>query len=167
MKAAVGLRWQALGASLGSLRADGVLAQGTRFVISGALVSAVYITITTLLSVASHLRFQLALAIGWCAAVALHFTLQRTFVWAHDTFALPFRHQFGRYLLVAGSQLGVSATTTAVLPSLLGVSAEVIYLATAALLTLLNFVIFRGGVFHPETGDRPTRAPRPDETHGP
>jgi putative flippase GtrA len=140
---------RALPSPLVLLRANGLLGQGTRFVISGAVVSIVYITVTTVLSAESHLRFQLALAIGWCTAVSVHFTLQRTFVWAHETeFALTFGRQVRRYLLVAGSQLGVTAATTAVLPSLLGISAEVVYLATAALLTLFNFLVFRGGVFH-------------------
>jgi putative flippase GtrA len=136
------------------LRGDGVVGQGTRFVLSGAAVSVVYITITTLLSEASHLRFQLALAIGWCAAVSVHFTLQRTFVWSNqEEFALPFRHQVGRYLLLAVSQLGVSATTTTLLPSVVGTSAEVIYLATAVVLTLINFAVFRLGIFHVKAVD--------------
>lgn len=139
-----------LARGLNSLRTDAVLAQGVRFVISGATVSAVYITITTVLSAVSHMPFQIALTIGWCAGVSVHFTLQRTFVWAHDAFALSFRTQIGRYLLVAGSQLGISAATTAVLPSVLDVSAEVVYLGTALVLTLFNFLVFRGGVFHPE-----------------
>lgn len=125
------------------------MAQGARFALSGTVVSVVYITITTLLSSVSHLRFQVALAIGWCAAVSVHFTLQRTFVWARaEKFALPFGRQAGRYLLVACSQLGITAATTAALPSALHVPAEVVYLATAALLTLFNFLVFRHGVFH-------------------
>jgi putative flippase GtrA len=79
----------------------------------------------------------------------VHFTLQRTFVWAHkEGFALTFRRQVGRYLLVAVSQLALSATTTALLPGMLGVSAEVVYLATAAVITMCNFLVFRAGVFH-------------------
>ncbi len=137
----------------GLLRADAVVAQGMRFAISGVVVSIVYITITTLLSEVSHLRFQVALVIGWCAAVTVHFTLQRTFVWRREArFALPFGRQVGRYLLVAVSQLGVTAAATTFLPSLLHVPAEAVYLATAALITFTNFVVFRHGVFHSEAG---------------
>lgn len=144
---------RALRRNLSLLRTDAVLAQGMRFALSGVVVSIVYITITTLLSEVSHLRFQVALVIGWCAAVAVHFTLQRTFVWRRQAgFALPFGRQVGRYLLVAVSQLGVTAATTTVLPSLLGVPAEAVYLATAALVTLVNFLVFRHGVFHAEAG---------------
>jgi putative flippase GtrA len=135
--------------NLALLRTDAVLAQGIRFAFSGAVVSIVYITVTTVLSEVSHLRFQLALVIGWCAAVSVHFTLQRTFVWRREAqFALPFGRQVRRYLLVAVSQLGVTAATTAVLPSVLGVSAEVVYLGTALLVTVVNFLVFRNGVFH-------------------
>lgn len=140
---------RALIRNLALLRTDAVLAQGVRFAFSGVVVSIVYITVTTVLSEVSHLRFQVALAIGWCAAVSVHFTLQRTFVWRREAqFALPFGRQVRRYLLVAVSQLGVTAATTAVLPSVLGVSAEVVYLGTVTLVTVVNFVVFRNGVFH-------------------
>jgi putative flippase GtrA len=135
-------------------RADNVAAQGVRFACSGVIVSVVYISITTLLSQVVHLQFQVALVIGWCAAVTVHYTLQRTFVWVHEkSFALPFRSQVGRYLLVAVSQLGVTAATTAALPPLLGVSSEVVYLATAACITIFNFIVFRNGVFHATSGE--------------
>jgi putative flippase GtrA len=131
------------------LRADNVAAQGMRFACSGAVVSVVYITITTLLSAVAHLPFEVALVIGWCAAICVHFTLQRTFVWARaQRFALPFGRQVGRYLLIAVSQLLVTAATTAALPPLLGVSSEVIYLITGACITVVNFLVFRNGVFH-------------------
>ncbi len=136
------------------LRADSVFAQGVRFIISGGIVSIVYITVTTVLAEVSHLRFEVALGIGWCAALAVHYTLQRTFVWTHsDGFALPFGRQIGRYLAVACSQLAITTATTSLLPSALGLPTEVIYLATAMLLTSINFIVFRGGVFQaPATG---------------
>jgi putative flippase GtrA len=131
------------------LRTDGVLAQGVRFAITGVVVSLVYISVTTVLAEVWHLRFEVALAIGWCTAVGVHFTLQRVFVWTHrEGFALPLGRQVRRYLMVAGSQLGITAATTTVLPSVLGLPTEVVYLATAMLLTSINFLVFRGGVFH-------------------
>jgi putative flippase GtrA len=142
---------QALRRNLELLRTDAVLAQGVRFALCGAFVSLVYLATTTLLAEVSHLRFQIALVIGWTAAISVHFTLQRTFVWKRRSgFALPFPHQVGRYLLVAVSQLAVTAATTTVLPSALGVPAEAVYLATAALVTLVNFLVFRNRVFHGE-----------------
>jgi putative flippase GtrA len=147
-------RW--FGAGRAPWRAEELFAQGIRFALSGVIVSIVYIAITTVLAEVSHLEFQLALAIGWCAAVSIHFTLQRLFVWAHEArFALPFAHQVGRYMLVACAQLGVTVTSTAVLPAVLGLPAEAIYLMTAVLLTLINFVVFRNGIFHhDEAGQR-------------
>ncbi len=141
---------QALRRNIVLLRTEGVLAQGMRYALTGLIVSAVYISITTLLALVSHFPFELALAIGWCTAVCVHFTLQRLFVWTHlEGFALPFGHQVGRYMLVAVSQLIVTATASALLPALLGVPAEAAYLATAMLLTLVNFLVFRNRVFHP------------------
>jgi hypothetical protein len=70
-------------------------------------------------------------------------------VWVHDEeFALPFQHQARRYLLVAGLQLGLTAASTSLLPPVLGVSAEIVYLVTVALLTTVNFLLFRNVVFH-------------------
>jgi putative flippase GtrA len=145
---------RALLRNLALLRTDAVLAQGVRFVFSGAVVSVVYITVTTVLSQVSRLHFQIALAIGWCAAIAVHFTLQRTFVWKRQAgFALPFGRQVRRYMLVAVSQLAVTAATTTLLPSVLGVPVEVVYLGTAVVVTGFNFIVFRHGVFHGEPGE--------------
>jgi putative flippase GtrA len=142
------------------LRADNVAAQGMRYACSGVVVSIVYISITTLLSQVVHMRFELALVIGWFAAIAVHFTLQRTFVWVREQrYALPFARQVGRYLLIAVSQLGVTTATTALLPPLLGVSTEPVYLATGALITVFNFLVFRNGVFHATPGDAPLLNP--------
>jgi putative flippase GtrA len=136
------------------LREEGIVGQGARFVITGVVVSIIYISVTTLLAEVVGLRFEIALVIGWCSAITVHFTMQRLFVWAsHKGFALPFAHQIARYLLLACSQLGITTATTALLPGVLGLPTEAIYLATAALLTLLNFIVFRQGVFHPNVAD--------------
>ena len=76
------------------------------------------------------------------------------FVWTHhEEFALPVHHQAARYLLVAAAQYGITALSTAVLPSLLGLSTEVVYLLTVALITFTNFLVFRHGIFHPRRVD--------------
>jgi putative flippase GtrA len=124
-------------------------AQGARFAISGCLVSAVYLLATTVLAVLARLPFEVALAIGYLTAISLHFCLQRMFVWAHHKeFALPLRGQLGRYLLLAGAQYGVTAASTSLLPSWLGLPTEIVYLATALAITLVNFAVFRNGIFH-------------------
>lgn len=129
----------------------------------------VYLTTTTVLANVVGVPFQVALAIGFCAGLAVHFTLQRLFVWGHrETFALPLHHQAGRYLVVAAAQYCVTAASTSLLPSALGVSTESVYLATVGVLICTNFMVFRSFVFHagpslPESaravGERQPRTP--------
>jgi putative flippase GtrA len=131
---------------------SGLLGQVVRFVVNGCMTAFVYLLSTTLLALVVGLPFEIALAIGFSLAVAVNFTLHRGFVWVHDEeFALPFHHQFGRYLLLACTQYGLTALSVALLPSALGLPTEVVYLATALLLTPVNFVVFRLGIFHART----------------
>ena len=121
---------------------------------SGGIVALVYLTTTTMLAEVVGLPFQAALAIGFCAGLVVHFTLQRTFVWVHhEEFALPLHHQVGRYLAMAAAQYGVTAASTAFLPSLLGVPTEVVYLATVVVIVCVNFVVFRFVIFHAKPSD--------------
>lgn len=143
---------------VGSLRGpeSGLLGQGVRFVLSGGTVALVYLATTTILAEVLGTPFQLALAIGFSLGLLVHFTLQRMFVWANRTeFALPLRQQVARYLIVALCQYGITAASTALLPSALGISAELVYLATVAVVLCANFLIFRHGIFHtrPDSGD--------------
>jgi putative flippase GtrA len=126
-----------------------MLGQGMRFALSGGVVALVYLGTTTVLADVAGLAFQAALAIGFCIGLSVHFTLQRVFVWTHhQEFALPLHHQLGRYLAAASAQYGVTAASTAVLPSALGVPTEVVYLATAAVVFSSNFLLFRTRIFH-------------------
>jgi putative flippase GtrA len=134
------------------LRGPGLLGQGTRYALTGGTVAVVYLGTTTVLASVAGLPFQVALAIGYCAGLLVHFSMQRFFVWAHhEEYALPFHHQAVRYLAVAGAQYGLTATSTSVLPGVLGAPVEFVYLATVAVLMSVTFVIFRHGVFHPKT----------------
>jgi putative flippase GtrA len=122
-----------------------------RYAVAGAFVASVYLLTTTLLAVVVGLPFHEALVIGFTLQLAVHYTLQRRFVWVHnEEFALPFKHQARRYLTVAGGQLAVTIASTTLLPSVLGLSTEVVYLMTAGSLTVANFLLFRNVVFHPE-----------------
>jgi putative flippase GtrA len=97
------------------------------------------------------LPFQVALAIGACAGLLVHFTLQRFFVWAHsDEYALALRHQAARYLAFAGAQYGLTAASTAILPTALGLPVELVYFGTVAILVSMNFLVFRNVIFHPQ-----------------
>jgi putative flippase GtrA len=139
---------------------SGLLGQGARFAISGGTVAVIYLATTTILADVAGLPFQAALAIGFCVGLCVHFTLQRLFVWAHhEEFALSLHHQLGRYLAAAAVQYGVTAASTGLLPSALGVSTELVYLATFAIVVSTNFLVFRHGIFHAKTdaaGHSPT-----------
>jgi putative flippase GtrA len=127
----------------------GLAGQGIRFAVSGALVATVYISVTTLLHEALGVRFQIALVSGFLCGLALHFTLQRLFVWRHhQSFALALHQQAARYLLICLTQYGLTALSTAQLPGLLGLPVEVVYLMTVLAITGINFTLFRGRVFH-------------------
>lgn len=131
----------------------GLAGQGFRFVLSGVVVASVYVSVTTVLHDVFSLPFQLALVIGFVVGVCLHFTLQRLFVWRHqERFALAVHHQMARYLCVCGSQYGITALSTSQLPGAVGLPVEVVYLATILSIAGLNFVVFRGRVFHPDPG---------------
>jgi putative flippase GtrA len=128
---------------------SGALGQGVRFALSGGTVALVYLATTTVLAEVAGLPFQAALAIGFSVGLVVHFTLQRRFVWTHhEEFALPLGHQLGRYLAVAAVQYGVTAASTALLPSALGVPTELVYLVTVAVVLSVNFLVFRYGIFH-------------------
>jgi putative flippase GtrA len=128
---------------------SGMLAQSVRFALTGGVVSLVYLSTTTILALVVGVPFQIALPIGFSLGLAVHFTLQRVFVWTHrDKFALPLRHQVGRYLTLAGTQYGVTAASTSLLPAALGLPTELVYLLTAACVTCTNFLLFRHRVFH-------------------
>jgi putative flippase GtrA len=133
------------------LQGSGLLAQGARYALTGGTVTIVYLGSTTVLADVMGLPFQIALAIGACIGVSVHFTLQRFFVWAHrDEYALPLRHQAARYLVFAGAQYGLTAISTAILPAALGLPVFLVYFGTVAILVSLNFLVFRNMIFHPK-----------------
>jgi putative flippase GtrA len=128
---------------------SGLFGQSVRYALTGGIVATVYLGVTTLLADVAGLHFQIALIIGFCCGMSVHFTMQRFFVWVHhEEFALPFHHQAGRYLLVAGAQYGTTALSTSTLPAALDLPTEVVYVATVAVLICVNFLVFRNGVFH-------------------
>ncbi len=128
---------------------SGTLGQGVRFALVGCVVGLVYLATTTVLADVFAVPFQIALAIGFAASVCVHFTLQRLFVWVHHAeFALGFSEQVGRYLLIVSAQYVLTATSTALLPSVTGMPVTFVYLATVFALAGVNFLFFRNGVFH-------------------
>jgi putative flippase GtrA len=126
-----------------------------RYVIVGAGVAVVYVATTLVGTHVVGLAFQVALAIGFTVAITTHFLAQRFFVWRHEPpFALSASHQAARYLLITAVQYGLTALSTSILPDALGVPTTIVYLATAACLTLTTFVLLRTRVFHAEPAPR-------------
>jgi putative flippase GtrA len=125
----------------------------SRYAVAGAVVAVVYVGGTLLLSGPVGLPIQAAIPIAYVVAVTLHFLLQRTFVFRHDDgFALSVREQIVRYLLIAATQYPATAALTALLPALFGLSEQVAYLITVAVISLTFFFVLRRGVFHPPEG---------------
>lgn len=123
--------------------------QGVRFAAVGCLVALVYLGMTTLLSAALGLPFEVALPIGYAVALSVHFTLQRLFVWKSKSgYALDIHVQVGRYLCVAVAQYTITAVVTAEVPQRIGVSKEIVFLFTATALMVTTFLLFRTSVFH-------------------
>jgi putative flippase GtrA len=127
----------------------GLAGQGARFGLVAALVGSTYALVTLLLHDVLLVPFEIALAIGFAVGVLLHFTLQRVFVWRHhEQFALPMGHQALRYLPMCAVQYGLTALSTSELPALLHLPVEAVYPPTVLAVASLNFLIFRGYVFH-------------------
>jgi putative flippase GtrA len=135
---------------------SGLVGQGVRYALAGGTVAGVYLLTTLTLADLVGLHFQVALAIGFGVALLVHFSLQRLFVWTHhEEFALPLRHQAGRYLLAAGSQYGLTVASTSLFPPLLGIPVEIVYVITVAVLASTNFLVFRHGIFHARSAEAP------------
>jgi putative flippase GtrA len=128
---------------------SGAKGQLARYGVAGGLVTAVYVTVTTVLAQLVELPFEVALVSGFLLALAVHFTLQRRFVWStHAGFDLAMRHQVIRYLTMMGTQYGCTAASTALLPGVLGLPTELIYVATVAVVAASGFLIMRFAIFY-------------------
>jgi putative flippase GtrA len=126
-----------------------LLGEGFRFGLVGLLVAGVYMATTTALANLIGIEFQVALAIGFSAAIVVHFTLQRMFVWAHrDTYALGLRAQFGRYAVMSGAQYGTAVLATSFLPSALHVSTTLVYIGWTLCGSVFSFLVLGRGIFH-------------------
>jgi putative flippase GtrA len=128
---------------------SGLIGQIVRFLFAGGIVAVVYACVTLALADIVGLHFQVALAIGFAVALLVQFNLYRVFVWVHhEEFALPMHHQAGRYLLAAAIGYGTTAICTSFLPSVLGISTEIVYLTMVVALPIVNFTVFRYVIFH-------------------
>jgi putative flippase GtrA len=144
-----GSRAAAVRTVLGDAVSPAARAQLIRYVIAGATVATVYIGLTLLLSGPVGLPIQAAIPIAYATAIALHFTLQRWFVFRDaGAFALAMHHQVGRYLALALVQYTTTALATAFLPGVLDLPEQVVYVCAVGVISVVSFILLRTHVFH-------------------
>jgi putative flippase GtrA len=120
-----------------------------RYLIGGSFTTVVYVGMTLTLSGPLDAPIQIAIPCSYATALMLHFLLQRRFVFRREEgFALARHHQLRRYLTTAATQYSLAALSTAVLPGVLGVHEQVVYVVTALTLAAATFLILRAHVFH-------------------
>ncbi len=119
-----------------------------RFLMSGVAVQGVYALAMALLLVALDLPRQLALALSYLLALAVHFTLNRQFVFVRDEgYHLSLSGHGARYLVVAGVVYAVTAVALAVLPGALGIHPFLVWLIVTGTIGVLNFLLLSRVVF--------------------
>lgn len=120
-----------------------------RYAVVGGVVAGVYVGGTLLLADMLGLAIQLAIVIAYVTAVALHFTLQRLFVFRNrEIFALSIGAQLRSYVVIGAIQYALTAAATGWLPGLLEVSDTAVYLGCVVVLSASTFIALRTRVFH-------------------
>jgi putative flippase GtrA len=123
--------------------------QALRFVLSGGTVAVVYLGLGLLLSGPLGVPIQIAIPVSYVISVLFNYSMQRWFVFAHsDEFALSRQAQFLRYVQIGAAQYALTALATAVLPDVLGLDEQVVYVATALIAAVITFIVLRLVVFH-------------------
>ena len=123
--------------------------QALRFVLSGGTVAVVYLGLGLLLSGPLVCRSRSRSPSPTWSRCLFNYSMQRWFVFAHsDEFALSRQAQFLRYVQIGAAQYALTALATAVLPDVLGLDEQVVYVATALIAAVITFVVLRLVVFH-------------------
>jgi putative flippase GtrA len=130
------------------IQSFGPRAQAARFVVAGATVFVIQISLGLALAGPCGLPIQVAVPLAYAGAVTTHFSLQRWFVFAGARFALRPRQQILRYLPMTGTQYAFTAITTATLPAALDVSDRIVYVGATLVAAVVAFVYLRLRVFH-------------------
>lgn len=133
------------------LRSDVLAHPAVRFLVSGGLVAAISLSITTSLRLTGT-PFQISFVCGYACGVAVHFLLHRYFTFSSvETYALTARSQAQRFVVVVLVQYATIAAGVAVLAPLLGLPDLAVYFALIVSMSVGNFLITRHRVFHGET----------------
>ena len=127
----------------------GLVIHATRYGLAGLVVFGSYVGVTLLLSGPAGLPIQLVIPFSLAIAGAVHFLLQRRFVFAdRGTFALSGGAQARLYVVIIAMQYAFTAAATAVLPGLLHISEQVAYVGAVCVVSATTFLFMRARVFH-------------------
>lgn len=119
-----------------------------RFLASGLAVQAVYTAVMAITLLAAGLDRQVALAIAYLCALAVHFVLNRQFVFARaEGYVLGPSSHGVRYLAMAAVVYVVTAAGLEMVPEAIGVSPFVAWLLITGTIGALNFVMLDRLVF--------------------
>jgi hypothetical protein len=122
-----------------------------RYGFAAVVVGTTYLGLTLLLSGPAGAPIQVVLPFTLLIAVALHFTLQRWFVFGdRGAFALTAIQQARRYAVLVPLQYAATAASTAVVPHVLGTTEQVAYVGTVLVISGATFLFLRARVFHAE-----------------
>ena len=118
-----------------------------KFIATGALVAAVQLGLVTVL-VLLGVPIQLALALTYVVVLALHFTLNRQWVFVTaDGYAIRLSGQGARYLLVAATSYVGTALGIAVLPALFGIPELAAFFVISAVMACFSFLMLQLWIF--------------------
>jgi putative flippase GtrA len=119
-----------------------------RFALSGVAVQGVYTALMAVLLLGVDLGRQPALAVSYTAALIVHFTLNRQFVFAPgDGYVHGLSSHGKRYVLAAILVYGVTALGLAVVPGALGVEPFVAWILMMVVIAAGNFALLGRFVF--------------------
>jgi putative flippase GtrA len=120
--------------------------QLAKFAATGTLVAAIYFVITTALVLAGA-PTQVAVVVAYACSLAVHFTVNRRFVFVSSSgYALHLSAQGSRYLVVALSSYACTALAVA-LAARAGIPSLLAALGVPVLFAAVSFLTLRGWVF--------------------
>lgn len=123
--------------------------QAGRYAIAGAITAVV--SIGSVLALSGVVGIQIAILASYPLVLAVHFSLQRWFVFARrgtGEYALGDGAQVRRYLMTVAVQYCYVAACTALLVRAIGLGDRIAYLAAVLSGTVLVFGVMRLRVFH-------------------
>lgn len=95
-----------------------------------------------------RLHVQAALVTAYAIALAVHFSLNRRYVFSSGSgYALSLSAQGARYTAVALASYALTSVALAVLPTLLGTTELLVFYAVAPAQTAVTFLVLRRWIF--------------------